>query len=1022
MKTKVSFYIKESIKYVKDSKLAILTLAIAVGMVAGFGYYFDSAQYYIIQETNYNTFDYVVDFNSQNAHNLNFSFGDHEQYVEKLFLNSNLKIEDSFYYQIYENSRLFLYLSKNKYSRFSWILMENKWFESQRFSNYFEIVKGTIPKNENEIMIDSQFAQKYNISIENSNGVNVQLGIVNKEILNLSNIKVVGFFTPKKELIQFGRIQDIIQSGDNVIFQWANYSQTSINYPNSQLIEHMHDHPEFQNQKNYLFEIDSMIGFTYDRTKIRISRLSATATEINQYFNQFITKLPSDVKTYNLISSSLQNQFQFQEIVRFAIQFTNLPLYLFAVYMGSLANKMKIRKRYHEFFSMRMRGFPKKMVRNQFLMEAIFNSVLISIIGILLGIGIFFLGQKWLNPLFLSQFNVSGFSLGFHFTIKTIIESFLFGALLAIIATFSSIKYINNLKTSDLSRELQNISGDVDYDEMSLFWRKKKRNSSNDEELDIEEFMRKKEELIPKWGIIMAIGSTIPIILFVIMIFGQNVQTSDTIREFSNLLFNKVNLLIILVIISPIFLVVGLIRFLISESPPRFAQISRFLSKIFVKKKGFFVGIEMVRQKQYQHIIFLAGIYVSMLMFSNITINTLIRLEKIKNNIEIGGDINFDFTVSKTSFENLSDVDNFGKSLLNQVDDSGVKRFDDLINVYLSQQFNGRNFRTVFYLNLSDYKDLLKSNRNQNLPSSNFLSELQDVIDFNNQIKNETNKVGLIVSSSFLEINNFQIGETITFLQKSINFTSGDYYIRQISGKIIKAMDVMPGLYYSRTNLPSDFMIVSNHIFQNSDVNIFPSKNLKFIINLNENSRNLLQNVEEAKNIILSASNYSLYNLNFHVYDYNWEKFDYGSLNNSETPYLGLIYFNLIIIGIILAIGMAILVIGIQEQNKKLYGELIARGFGRKGVNLLIFAEISISFFISLIFGMIGGSFSSIIFCRLYSISKGGNIYNFPIYFNILEFFEILILIFSSTFLLLSYTLYRHKKQEISEMLVEIEA
>ncbi|MHA1887147.1 MAG: FtsX-like permease family protein, partial [Promethearchaeota archaeon] len=722
MRTKLGFYLKESLKYVKDSKLAILTLAIAVGMVAGFGYYFDSAQYYINLETNYNTFDYVVKFNNQNAHSLSFNIGEDERYVENMFLNSKLNLEDSYYYQIYKNPRLFLYLTQNKYSSFSWFLMEKDWFTSPRFVQYFEITSGKLPNNENEILVDSQFAQQFNLDLEINNSLKVKLGLINEEIHNISSSKIVGFFKPKKEFIQFGTLQDVIQTGDNIIFQWANFSQHSRKYPNSELIEYMKTHPEFQNQVNFLFEVETLIGFTIDRTEIQVSWLSATSTEFKQNFNQFLVKLPSYVTAYNLISTSLENQFQFQEVVRLAIQFTNLPLYIFAIYIGSLANKMKIRKRYHEFFSMRMRGFPKNMVRNQFLMEAILNSILISILGIFLGIGVFFMGQYWLNPIFLSDFNLLVSSLHFHFTFQTIIESFLFGAILTILATLSSIKHVNNLRTSELSRELQNISGDVDYDEISLYFNRKKLKKSDDEELDIEQFIKKKEELIPKWGIILALSSTIPIILFIIMIFGQQFHVSDTIQELSNLLFNRINLLIILVIISPIFLVIGLIRYLIVESPPRFAKISKFLSKIFVKKRDYFVGIEMVRQKQYQQIIFLAGLYVAMLMFSNVTINTLIRLEKIKENIEIGGDLNFDFTVSKMSFENQSDIMNFKNLLLNQTDGAGNQRFDDLTSVFVKEQFTGRNMREIFFVNLSDYYSLIFANQNKEISTPNLLN------------------------------------------------------------------------------------------------------------------------------------------------------------------------------------------------------------------------------------------------------------------------------------------------------------
>ncbi|WP_457559250.1 FtsX-like permease family protein [Candidatus Harpocratesius sp.] len=1022
MRTKLSFYIKESWKYVNDSKLAILTLAIAISMVAGFGYYFDSAQFFIMQETNYNVFDYCAQINNPNAKNLNFSITSSEIEVENAFLSSNLEIEHSYYYQLYTNPRLFLYLSQNKYNGFTWYLVETDFFNSERFSQYFQITSGNIPKKTNEILVNEQYAQEFNLSVGSNQSIPFRLGITNIEIIEIPNINIVGFFRPKKDLFQFGTPEDVIEPDTNIFLQSVNFSEQSQLKPNRILINHLQNHTEFENKTNLLFNIKTYVAFTTDRTKIKVSWLSASANEISARYEQFKRKLPTYVKPYNLLSISLQNQFHFQAIVRLSIQFTNLPLYIFAIYMGSMANKTKVRKRYHEFFSMRMRGFPKKMIRNQFLMEALLNSIFVSVLGTFLGIGVFFLGQHWLNPLFLKDFNQTGFGLDFHFTSQTIIETFLFGTILNILATMSTIKHINKLKTSELSSELKNISGDVDYDESSLYYQKKNSENIKSDQLDIENFMKKKEELIPKWGLIAVFSSLIPILLFILMISGQNIIVSDTLIEISNVLYSRINALIILTIISPMLLVIGIIRYLIVESPPRYARISRFISKIFVGKKNYFVGIEMVRQKQFRQIMFLAGFYVAMLMFSNLTTNTLFRLEQVKSNIECGGDINLEFTISKTIFSNYTELTNFENQIKDLKNEKNETVFSDFTHAFIRNQFTGNGFRQIFYLNLSDYYSLISEDETKLLPSTSLLKDIKDAIEFNENLKNETNKVGIIVSSTFLNVNNFQLGETITFLHSSINFTSGQYITKQISAKIIKVIDVMPGLYFSKTNEPSDFIVVSDQIFSEYDIDIFPSKIIREIININENLKQPDFTVQDAKSLIESSTTYRLYSTNYKIYNEQWAKIEGASLNQSNIPYLGLFYFNLIIIGIILAIGMAILIINLQDQNRGLYGELIARGFGRKGINLLVISEMSISFLISLIVGTLAGSFTSVAFCRLYGLSGGGKIYNFPIFFDLVEYLLILGGIFACTYLLLGYTLYKYKKQEISEFLLEVEA
>lgn len=66
-------------------------------------------------------------------------------------------------------------------------------------------------------------------------------------------------------------------------------------------------------------------------------------------------------------------------------------------------------------------------------------------------------------------------------------------------------------------------------------------------------------------------------------------------------------------------------------------------------------------------------------------------------------------------------------------------------------------------MNLSDYYSLISEDKNKLLPSTSLLKDIQDAIDFNEKLKNETNKVGIIVSSTFLTINNFQLGKLSPF-------------------------------------------------------------------------------------------------------------------------------------------------------------------------------------------------------------------------------------------------------------------
>ena len=1019
MGNKITFYIKESTKYLNQSKLTILTLAIAVSMVAGFGFYFDSAQKFILHETNYNTFDFAAQF--LGADDLTYSVSDTELEVQEAFSLSNLHIEHSYFYRVISNEKISLYYQdeqKEQSFNIIWLALESQYFQSPRFDQYFEMVEGNHPEKPNEIIFDSIFAQRFNLQIGYNQTLTFRIGLGSS--IEVPNLDIVGFYSIKQTTVQFGVELPLFEKDSNFVFISKNFTDASEIYPHKELVKGVENNANFPAYANYYFLTQTYLGMEFDRDSVNIARLSASATNIMQTFNQFALHLPEYVTSYNIISSVMQNQFQFQSTVRLSIQFTNLPLYIFAIYMGSVANKSKVRKRYHEFFSMRMRGFPKKMIKNQLLTEALISSLFISLIGLILGVGIFFLSQYWLNPLFLVQFNKTGFALSLFFSWRTILETITFGIVLNVLASLSTIKHINSQKTSKLSSELANVKGDVDYDESTLYFKHREKSQENSEKLELVNFMKKKEELIPKWGILLAISSLIPIILFITMIIGQNIQTSDTIIEISELLYENLNLLIILTMLSPFLLVIGLIRFLVIESPPRFAKISKKIAHIFMKKRDYFVGIEMVRQKQYTRIIILSGLYVALLLFANMSTNSLIRQDNLRANLQTGTDLTVDFSISSNNFHNLTDIERFESQLKDIQLEDGQYLVNDTMRTYMSQTFSGTGIRTKYILNLSEYLPQILAFE-KILPNDQFVNDIQEVIAYNQELMDEPDKVGIICSSSYMEMNNFQLGDRITFLQSSVNFSTSQYIAKQITAKIIKVIDVMPGLYFSTSNSQSDFMVVSDHIFSDYGDDVIPVMSVRELVNLNPIDRSSENDYQKYANYLLNSTDYTMLNADFRFYDYDWEKVDSSSYNNTDIPYLGLFYFNLIIIGIILAAGIAILIVSTHDLNRGLYGELLARGFGRKGINLLVLAEMSISFLLAIVIGAFSGSFTSLAFCRLFSLSGGGGFLTLPIFFNGIEFILILAGIFGLTYLFLGYSFYRNSKDEISEFLQDVE-
>jgi len=61
-----------------------------------------------------------------------------------------------------------------------------------------------------------------------------------------------------------------------------------------------------------------------------------------------------------------------------------------------------------------------------------------------------------------------------------------------------------------------------------------------------------------------------------------------------------------------------------------------FLSSIFLKEKSYLCGIEMVKRKQYKTVILLVGIFTSLLVFTNVFLNSSSRYNRMVYNVKLG--------------------------------------------------------------------------------------------------------------------------------------------------------------------------------------------------------------------------------------------------------------------------------------------------------------------------------------------------------------------------------------------------
>ena len=101
--------------------------------------------------------------------------------------------------------------------------------------------------------------------------------------------------------------------------------------------------------------------------------------------------------------------------------------------------------------------------------------------------------------------------------------------------------------------------------------------------------------------------------------------------------------------------------------------------------------------------------------------------------------------------------------------------------------------------------------------------------------------------------------------------------------------------------------------------------------------------------------NISISNFNPKVTYTNYNPFwNQAQLNDFEYDSLisiNLLYLDLIIIGVFVAITVATTIIGLEKKNLHFDGLLLSRGFGRKKIMLMITAQIVVIFLFSVLLG-----------------------------------------------------------------------
>ncbi len=1075
MGNRFSFYFSQGTRNLKNSVLIILGLSLALSMVSGISLFIDSYQHHLVNESYDQILDFDVKYGYQaSSDNISQSLKSYDSSIVSLFQDSkNLEIESNFLYFKLDSHDLTFYKNYTKeYGSASQGiglvegddvrigLFDENFYISERFDDYFSIINGTFPKSDEEILISIHLAYQMNLTLGETTNLDIKSEVFEDTInstLSLSDVKVVGIYAGKFNYYSFSDswltnkynyysennsvtgFESLVTRSREFVFCHINFSSPEPTHPvqilinNFNLIRGSDAYSDTRIDKNW------GIGICYDRDKINFNSLNSYSRKISQETYVIERQLPYSVVFQDYLSWHLSELYLMSSISRIILQILNLPIIIFAIFIGSFAIKTNTKSRLDEFLLLRSKGSPNSLLRKQFFIEALFNGIASSTIALIAGLGTFYGFRELLGDL-LFDFRDTEVVLIPSITWGTVILTYSIGIGITFLASLSSIVYVGKLPTNKLLTILGSDSMDVEYDEKSLFRSAEEKKVSieetpfyegsqdqqNSTEIEKESRSKKikkkrkkhllyqnavqtKEKKKAKLSIALIIISLFPLIVYLLYYIGSLPSAPDIFIALSDLIMHYFLIIFIFAVISPILFAVGIIRIIAIEKPSRFARISKFLSYIFLKEKSFICGIEMVKRKQYKTVILLVGIFTSLLVFTNVFLNSFSRYDIIMDNLQVGSDFQGRINDETMNLTNTSDVELLESQMKSYKNAENETVINQVLTCY-NEMAKNDYYLDIYHFDIEKYLDIIKED-GKKLPYSDYISRIEGLVNYNKDPSNEI--PGVIVNTGFLGLNRLELGDSFTFKHGYFNSSSYETKLETITVKIIVSTDVMPGLFLSSDQWGErDEIMIVDIGSVNQDKDLLHGFELFHMIDIDndiEDDRDVLIEILD-----IATVNYIDYR-SYEFYDQNWNDLNY-KMDLTESGIYGIIYLEFTMIGVLMGFGLAILILAFQRENKYFNGVLLARGFGRLGLLKLILSQIFIIFLIGILTGLVSGFLTSFSFLQIAIVMNyGKGIISLPLFVNGIELFRTLGIIVLSSFVIYLVAYYFESKKNITQ-------
>ncbi|MHA1672250.1 MAG: FtsX-like permease family protein [Promethearchaeota archaeon] len=1076
MGTFMNFYLKKSLQNIKQQWLVILSIGISISLVAGLGYYIEGVYAYQFEDS----FQYVQDMEISHLQ----SYGEGHSAIPLLEYSNNFQKENSQITQLLQNSGLnikqicqygmlsmeegvwvhgdwekvnvidstseFDYKRKMNATEIEFVVFDEKFYSSDRFKEYFKIIEGQAPQNSHDILVEYRFAIQFGLEVGELTNITMLTGsdldanppMIDYGDFQLKNVNISGFYlaTLNTYVIDTERFiysyiyEDFLQGipikmsegyfDEPAMFSYYNFTGPDMEHPFQLLYQEINDDPKFY---QYLRGAYTRSGYLilYNREDLQFTQLFDTINLVQAQSYNLSLYLPMDHGFVDIMSFQLSIFYEEFRDSKAFIRLLYFPVLIIALVISIIFIRSFREDQITRLFYLKTLGIKDKTLKRQTLVEGTLKGFISSVIGLFLGLGIFYLYEYMFKGVFISD---SSGKLLPYASLNTVLTSIGIGIFISILSIMQVIRTISKMYFEDLARHVNFEDYSAKYDEFVIYSTKKqlKENMNavkndqipvsilqngkvtnfsdelpQDSDDPIKEFKKLsfKDKFQNFWGKVQNLFSDnniyeeqmdefkakisvkswifiglgiIPIILYSLIGLSYIIHFPDTLIDIVNALERNMGFLQVLILSGIILIIMGLIRILIAEKPTIYAKWTKFLSRGFIKDLDKYLGVNLIGKAKWTTILTFLTIIFSLLISLNMINQSTNSYQNLAESLEIGADAKLylrnplvrsheDILEYDQNLQNITYLEN--NELLNQ---SVFGYYNQ--NCHLSRTTSIGDLRqrtTVYTLPSEDYIEMLNS-RDRIPPTPDFYRIFDDMHEFN---QHNTNITGVIVTSYFRGLSSLRKGDQF---ELSYNYLTpqGENSIEiNFQVEVIGVVDLIPGVY---TSVQGDgingIFIDFNEIVQ--PVNYIYGEEVFSLLNLNLNN---YHGIDQQKNISKIFTEYAGSYCEYPVmsfYDLDWNTISRDDLSIvfGERGFYGIFYYDFILIGFFIVVEITIMAVLLLKDNEISDKRLIGRGMKKKIIKRMNFVEFFTIYLSALILGITIGIGVGSMFIKLNQI------------------------------------------------------